>query len=394
MLITLNRGDIMKLKKTAAFLSSAVMALCSFALTGCEDKPSQDSSSDDVSIKNSTNAVTGKVELKEYSFPEFLTELDDSTPYYSTVFSSFDASRLIEKVDNQPYQGYDCKSLIDDTLYMFVGDSGQEGLLDKNGDVVLEASAYSRIVLAGERVLALYENGDSGEPSKFVKYDSHGSLTDYDPPEFDKDKILISDAYSADPDKAGAVFKAVYLPDGGSVGIDDESFMLFDSAEWADKDAYAGIDDCKAAIKADLDGKHYLICFDELYNYTVCETAYAAVRLKVGDVYGECTVNRYEDYFELVNMIDSFGLASGQSSPSKDHSLDFIQIETGLGTAEHKQYTFSPDGYCLTDVLTADGEKPVDKYFSYLDKEDFVDLVLWVDQVLSQEYEGKTAKKE
>ena len=44
--------------------------------------------------------------------------------------------------------------------------------------------------------------------------------------------------------------------------------------------------------------------------------------------------------------------------------------------------------------FSADGEKPVDKYFSYLDKEDFVDLVLWVDQVLSQEYEGKTAKKE
>ena len=43
---------------------------------------------------------------------------------------------------------------------------------------------------------------------------------------------------------------------------------------------------------------------------------------------------------------------------------------------------------------TADGEKPVDKYFSYLDKEDFVDLVLWVDQVLSKEYEGKTEDKD
>ncbi len=384
----------MKLKKTAAFLSAALVALVSLSLTGCEDKPKQDSSSDDVSIKNSTNAVTGKVELKEYSFPEFLTELEDQGTYYNVVYSSFDPSKHIEKVDNQPYQGYDCKSLIDDTLYMFAGDNGRVGLLDKNGDVVLEASEYTKIDLAADRILALYEDAESSEPSEYVRFDSRGSLSDYTAPEFDKEDILISDAYSEDPDKAGAVLKALYLPDGASVGMGDESLLLLDSAVWADSSTYSDIENCKAAVRAELDDRHYLICFDPLYNYTVCETAYAAVRLKVGDVYGECTVNSYEDYYELVNMIDSFGVASGQSSPSKDHSLDFIQIETGLGSSERTQYTFSPDGYCFTDVLLSDGEKAVDKYFSYLDKEDFVDLVLWVDQVLSQEYKGKTAKKE
>ena len=60
------------------------------------------------------------------------------------------------------------------------------------------------------------------------------------------------------------------------------------------------------------------------------------------------------------------------------------RLETS-GSDEITTMTLSADGYCLTDHSPV-GEQQVNKYFSLLDKESFVSLVQWVDQVLSEEY--------
>ena len=58
-----------------------------------------------------------------------------------------------------------------------------------------------------------------------------------------------------------------------------------------------------------------------------------------------------------------------------------VKSTMGLANIEAK------DGYCLTDTIEAAEGEAVNKYFSYLDKEDFADLILWCEQVLAEEYQ-------
>lgn len=373
------------MKKIAAVFLAGVSAVCVFSMTGCDEKEKNDQSSSAVSIKNSSDAAPGKVVLKDYEFPGFMKELDEPKQLSKPVYKSFDEAEYCTEPSEQPFDDMIVDSVIEDTLYLYHDDSGRCGLIDMDGDIVLEPSDYYDAELADHGVLKLYTDPDDRSDYDYMRFDNDGALSEMSVPEFDRSRILFSDAYSDDPELAETVFKAIYLPDGSSVKTSDQDF-LFDSVLWVDDsgtdDAYALANCCKA-VRGE---RTYIISFDELYNYSVYETSYALIKLKVGDVYGECYVNTYADYFELTSMIDSFGRANGSVSPSKDKTLDFIQITTGLGSDEQKQITISPDGCCFTDVLRTDGDKPVDKYFTYLDKEDFVDLVLWVDQVLSLEY--------
>ena len=141
-----------------------------------------------------------------------------------------------------------------------------------------------------------------------------------------------------------------------------------------------------AYYRAEKNGEFYYICFDRFYNYTIYNGAYGYVRLKVGEGYGECYILDYDDYTELTKLIESFGETSSVKSPSKDESLDYIQLETGYGTEDVVSMTISADGYCLTDHTVTGEQQTNNKFFSILDKESFVSLVKWVDQVLSTEY--------
>lgn len=375
----------MKLSRLGAFCVTVLAVVSAFSFTGCEEKEKGDQTSSEVSIKSSNDAAPNKVALKDYKFPEFMNELDEPEQLSKPIYQSFVSDDYIITPEEQPFDNLEIEAEIADVFYIFRDETGRCGLLNKSGNVVLEADRYYSVELADFGVLRLYTGADDKSGYEYMSFDNRGVLSEMDAPEFDKSKILFSDAYSDDPELAETVFKAIYLPDGSAVSTSDSDF-LFDSVSWIDISRYKTekqLVNCCQAVRGD---NIYIISFDEFYNYSVYETSYALIKLKVGDVYGECYVNTYSDYFELTNMIDSFGRASGTASPSKDKTLDFIQITTGLGTDEQKQITISPDGFCLTDVLSTDGEKPVDKYFTYLDKEDFVDLVLWVDQVLSLEY--------
>ena len=381
----------MSVKRFGVLCLAGMLALSAAVLTGCDEKDKGNQTSSKVSIKNSSDAAPNKVELKDYEFPEFMKELEAAEQISGPVYQSFQSEEFTVTPEEQPFDNLEVESEIDGTFYLFRDTSGRCGLLDMNGNVALEADRYYSVELAKHGVLKLYTSADDDSDYDYMSYDSRGTLTEMDVPEFDRSRILFSDAYSDDPELAETVFRAIYLPDGSSVSTAD-SDILFDSVSWLDKPEYKTEKDLTNCCRAVRGESTYIISFDEFYNYSVYETSYALIKLKVGDVYGECYVNTYADYFELTNMIDSFGRASGTAAPSKDKTLDFIQITTGLGTNEQKQITISPDGFCLTDVLSSDGEKPVDKYFTYLDKEDFVDLVLWVDQVLSLEYEEDNSK--
>ena len=58
----------------------------------------------------------------------------------------------------------------------------------------------------------------------------------------------------------------------------------------------------------------------------------------------------------------------------------------GLNEKNKQVITISSDGYCFTDNTAVSDSAVDNKYFSYLDKESFVSIVLWIEQVLSKEY--------
>jgi hypothetical protein len=357
----------------------AAAALMAFSFSACDEDEKQDQSSSSVSIKNSSAAAKGKVVLKEYEFPAFLSDvpMDElSKPEYT----SFPAEEHYEDVTGQPFDGRTCEKLIDGVIYIY-REGDYLGLLDTEGNVLVKANLYTDIRLVSNGVLALSYYG-SESATVYMTFGADGELAEITPSGPDTSKYVISDAYSDDPDK---ICKALYLPDGSAAVTADQD-MFFDSIEWVPAESIntqKPLYSCVSAVRGDV---NYIISLDPFGGYTVYQRAYAKVSLKVGDVYGECYIDSYDDYSELINMIDSFGRASAVSTPSKDTTLDFIQLTTGLNSDTMTQTTISPDGFCFTDTLTPVGDEPVNKYFSYLDKEDFVDLVLWVDQVLSQEY--------
>lgn len=186
-----------------------------------------------------------------------------------------------------------------------------------------------------------------------------------------------------------AATDAVYslmIPDGKNVVSSDGSDK-WDSVEKISADSIDTNKAYKGFYKLTKNGGIYYACFDDFYNYDIYEGAYAKVCVKVGGEYGECYLADHDDYNELVKMIDSFGNASYRTAPSKDPGLDFIQITLGLKENTKTEITISSDGYCLTDTIEAAEGEAVNKYFSYLDKEDFADLILWCEQVLAEEYQ-------
>lgn len=144
----------------------------------------------------------------------------------------------------------------------------------------------------------------------------------------------------------------------------------------------------RAAYKAVSGGRYYYLVLDEYYNITVCEAAYAQIRMKIGGTYGECYILNGDHYTELNKMIKSFGREQQAVKPSKDETLDYIQIVFGICTGEQLTVTVSADGLCLTDGLTVKGQ-PINKYFSAYPKDAFADLVGWVGEVAASEYEAK-----
>ena len=375
----------MRFSKATALVTAAALV---FAMCGCSGKTgSEDGVNTTVSTKE-PKAVPDKVELKNYKFPEFLNDIKQADVLSSPVYVSFAAGDYITDITEQPFEGYDCSQMIGNSIYVFnVGKF--KGLLDTSGKVLVEADTYTSVSLCRAGVLVMSRDKELNAPDEYMSFNGLGIVTPIEPPAFKQENISIEQdmRYRQPSDEESENYYKVsniVLNDGSIVG-EGTSYCDWEKVEAVSAQSLNTSRPYNAFYRAEKNGEYYYICFDRLYNYTIYNGAYGYVRLKVGEGYGECYILDHDDYSELVKLIDSFGETSSVKSPSKDEGLDFIQIESGYGTGDIVTMTISADGYCLTDHAVS-GDQQVHKYFSILDKESFVSLVKWVDQVLSSEY--------
>ena len=387
------RRDLMKSAKLTALLLSCLMVLPFF---GCSQSTGSDSSENSTSSAKEPKAVPDKVELKNYKFPEFLEDIKQPDVLSSPVYVSFAAADLISEVTEQPFEGYYCTEKVGSSLYIF--EEGKfKGLLDMNGGVVIEADTYTSISPCSSDILVLSRDKELNAPDDYISFTGMGTVTRIEPPEFKAELITVTDenvfdpAVLDDPEAYSTVHDLVLQGQADKVG-EGTIYCNWESIEPVTAQSINTSRPYSAYYIARKNGEFYYICFDRFYNYTVYNGAYGYVywngyvRLKVGEGYGECYILDSTDYSELSKLLESFGETSASKTPSKDEALDYIQLETGYGTDDVVTMTISADGYCLTDH-SGSGEQLVNnKYFSILDKESFVSLVKWVDQVLAKEY--------
>lgn len=365
-------------------ITSAALALCVvLSCTACGKNKTESSSPASTSNTVTTNPVKEKVEIKSYEFPEFLNDIDKPDVLTRELFKSFDSDALVKDVEKQPFKKYTCEKCIDNLLYTFK-DKGYCGVINKSGKVVVPADKYSSVTPGKKGMLIMSYPEEMHIPDDYFRYNSNGSVAKMKNFEFDENDIKIMPAEIEDNSgKTKTVYEMVI---SGSEKVKDNNGVIqWDSVEKVQAKDLDTDKDYKAYYRGVKDNAYYYICFDQYYNYTIYSGEYAYVKIKVGNVCGECYILSYDDYSELTKMVTSFGESAYPNSISKDESRDFIQITFGLNTEDTVVMTISPDGYCLTDSVTHN-KQPENKYFSCLDKESFVSLIEWADTVLSKEY--------
>lgn len=355
------------------------------ALSGCENRTITDSSSSVSSVTVSdTSTAPSKVELKSYSFPRFMETLQEPDLLSREVYQSFDKIKAETTVQTQPFPGYNCILKIADKVYTYSTGSYM-GLLNINGVEVLKADKYHKITAVSNDMLMCSYMVKDKEIADYYRIYDNGSVSVIDRKGFSADLITVVEYVDTDL-TTGEELKKYILHTEPEKNIEDPSGnYLWDSAEKCDPQKLSTGKTYRAYYKVTKSGASYYICFDEYYNYVIYEASYARIRLKVGNISGECYVQSFDDYTELGRMVKSFGKAPTTTMPDGNEALDYIQITFGLNSPDQYVMTISSDGWCLVDNITHNNQ-PDNKYFACYDKDSFVSLVLWVDEVLSKEY--------
>lgn len=373
------------LARLAACMTAA--AICA-VMSGCEKKKESSSTADASSVVVSDSSPSpSKVELKNYTFPSFLNTLEEPDLLSREVYQSFDKSKVESTVQTQQFLGYDCILKIADKVYTY-SSGGYIGLLNMNGVEVLKADKYHKITaVSGDTLMCSYMSKDKELADYYRIYDN-GRVSKFDRKSFSADLINIVEYVDTDQ-TTGEEFTKYILQTDPEKNVEDPSGnYLWDSAEKCDPQKLSTGKTYRAYFKVSKSGASYYICFDEYYNYVIYEASYARIRMKIGNVSGECYVQSFDDYTELGRMVKSFGKAPDTTMPDGNETLDYIQITFGLNSPDQYVMTISADGWCLVDNMTHNNQ-PDNKYFACYDKDSFVSLVLWVDEVLSKEYVGQ-----
>ena len=368
-------------KITLALITCAVFIACT---TGCDKSKGDTKTTASVTTTQSANVTSGKVQLKSYNFPEFLNDIKIPDELSRKVYSSFDETKFVTEVTKQPFSDMECLSCIDGMFYTFK-EGKYMGLADINGEILVEPDTYTSIEVGSSGILVLSYDKEMNTQDVFAIYGTDGSIKKLENYSFDENSFAVTENLVTDENKSEKEIKQYTLSVNGTLVADANGNTQWDSLKEVDMADINTTQVYKKYYKASKNGVYYYICFDRLYNYTIYEGAYAHIKLKVGESEGECYVLNYDDYSELNKIITSFGYNKNVSSPSKDKALDYIQITMGINEPSQVVFTISSDGYCLTDNIS--NESGIEnKYFSCLDKESFVSLVLWAEQVLSLEY--------
>ena len=373
----------MVLKKLTAILLTA--CTCIF-MVSCDKSNTNSAVEQTTSKSSSSNTALGQVELKKYDFPEFLSEIKLPDVLSNKIYSSFDFSAFVTEVKKQPFDDYVCKEFIGNSFYTFI-EGEYTGLLDKDGNIVIEADKYAQIQAGSSTIMVLSYDKKMNAPDDYARIDDNGKITTLDGYTFNNDDITINEISDDSSNTKSEKLRYEMVLSDENIVTDSNGDSSWDKIEQIDMGDLDTTKVYAAYYKVTRENAYYYICIDKYYNYTIFGGSYAYVKLKVGNVYGECYLLSYDDYSELNKMIESFGKVSNVKAPTNDETLDYIQITFGLNTDKQTMITISSDGYCLTDELTS-VEKAKNTYFSCLDKESFVSLVLWVDQVMSQEYKN------
>lgn len=368
----------MLLKKIFA---AAAACACALSFAGCDkgDDSSSVASSSSVAQTESPSSAA-PVELKDYSFPEFLADAASDEMLISVTAVDFDPAVAQISLAESPFKSYDCKSCIFGEFYVFEED-GFIGIVNSNGNIVIDAEKYARAEPVSNCLVRLDYPAESGKGSELIRLeDGYGTIVKAG---FDENEITVEELYDEETGKTQ--YQLVVS------GRADEK-RIWDKLERVSPSSVQTQRNFSAIYRGVIGSRTYYVTFDDYYNITIYEAAYALVRLKVSEDYGECFIVDGDDYSELGKMIDSFGSESQLAKPSKDETLDYIQITFGLNTDEQTVITISADGFCLRDKINSKTQ-PANKYFSTYSKETFVDLVNWVEEVLSQEYEQPEAEQ-
>ncbi len=360
----------MRLRKVLLCLACATVTA---VFAGCEKETDKSSSSQSEAHKPSSGTSASTVEIKDYTFPEFLSAIETPDMLSNQVYSSFEEKDYVTSAQRQDFDGYECDMCFGDSYYTFKKD-GFTGLLAVDGTVIIEADTYSSVELVSQNIVKL-DYSDTQQPSDYMRLSGNSGTL------LSADSLLDNRIEFAETTDSETGKLCYQLKIDGREAYD----TLWDSVEQVENESVVTSLEFNRAYKASSQGSSYFVVFDDYGNFKIFEGAYALIKLKIGNVYGECYVLSGDDYSELNKMITSFGDESYTSVPNKDETLDFIQIVFGLSTSDQVEVTISSDGYCLTDSITHN-DQPVNKYFSVLSKETFVDLVNWVNDTLSAEY--------
>lgn len=346
---------------------AAGMLLCS-----CEQSESSSAAQTSKVTSVTTGQQSSPVEIRTYEFPDFMNGEDTSDMLSNVISGGFDPAAVSKAVAEGPKKGFDYDAELFGEYYVF-RDEGFIGIMNSDGNVVLKADKYtSAEPLSGE--LVRLGTGKEDEQRIILLRSGFGRFIDEG---FNASEIVIKELPAEDEQSAPHYTLAVL---GKNISASYDSLEPISRGELSTSRVYT------AAYKASSGGRYYYLVFDEYYNMTVCEAAYAQIRLKVAGTYGECYILDGDDYSELSKMIKSFGREQEAVKPSKDENLDYIQIVFGICAGDRLTVTVSADGLCLTDGLTSKGQ-PINKYFSAYPKETFADLVGWVGEVAAGEYE-------
>lgn len=374
----------MKTNKVKLLTAAMIIIFSSLCICSC-NKNNADTNSRNYTENTVTTAVPKKeqISLKNYKFPEFLKNGNKNDVLSRSVFSSFNSADFMVSVTEQPFKDKKCEFKIMDKFYTFTN-NGFTGLADSNGNKIINADTYTEILPVSENMLKFSYNKELNRKDDFAVVNSKGAVELKKDMNFDESKIKIVKSTDNSSKSENIQEKVNILCQDKKIS-DMNKNQEWDRAEFISGDDISTDKKYPLIIKASKDDFVYYICFDELYNYTIYEGEYARIKLKVGESVGECYVLSHDDYNELDKMIKSFGSSNYNEKPSRNTDLDYIQMTMGLNKEDQVRITVSPDGYCLTDNLTHN-KTGDNKYFSVLDKESFVSLVLWADEVLQAEY--------
>lgn len=344
---------------------SAQLLLC-----GCEEPETASVSVEEKPQKQTTSSQTSSVEVKEYHYPEFANNAEVNDMLSNVINTGFKQKDAETSLEFSPFPDYICSSCLLGEYYTFFEDDFV-GILNSKGTVILKPDKYAQAEAVSADLIRLsYPEKTDKKPDLFYVGNGFGTVIS----DKEAEEVTVVPMDSGD----GAPLQYALSVRGTA----DEH--IYDSIEEIPVSSIITKSIYYKAYKAVLGTRCYYLMLDSYCNITVCEAPYAQVRFKIGGEYGQCYILDGDDHTELMKMIRSFGSDIISVKPSKDESLDFIQIESGLSIGTKTILTMSPDGFCFTETVS---EGAYNKYFAIYPKDTFVDLVNWVAEVIPKEYE-------